>query len=328
MKRKHVAPAVRPHLLPIIDENKQVFGIFLSVIAWSLFAVFTYAIDMLNQSFSAHLSAKSLSKTLLEFTLIHFVMTVIFFCSCLKEGGASYLYPKEPILILWRSIAAVISFWCYAFSRIWTSTIDNSLQYSTDALWILLIVWHLKHQISVRAAMGIILSFMGIIYVYFADSRSLYDVIGGVFGVSAGFTLAVITVITAYLVKKDPPIRIGFYQSILGLSFFLPFSLLLGLIDGFDFPSLLETAIALMTGVVFSVLLYMLWQSFYYTKPHILGAVSYILPLFLLLFGWLFEKKPINQATLRGTLLITTGSFLAISSLFTTRSKRRKGSRA
>lgn len=121
--------AKKHHHVPEIRDKTRHIGIILSTIAWSLFAIFTYLIEALNESFNAHISTKSMSKIFIEFSLIHFSMMVIFFICCLKTGGFAYFRPKEPKLIAWRSVAAVLSFWCYAFARIWTSTIDNSLQY-------------------------------------------------------------------------------------------------------------------------------------------------------------------------------------------------------
>ena len=304
--------AKKHHQIPEIKEKTRYIGILLSTIAWCLYAIFTFLIEKLNESFSIHISTKSFSKIFIEFSLIHFFMMIIFSACCLKAGGFTYFRARETKLICLRSAAAVFSFWFYSFARIWTSTIDNSLQYSTDALWVLVILWCLKQKISKVATSGIFLSSIGIVYVYFSDSKSLYDLLGGTFGVGAGITLAIITVITAYLVKQDPPIRIGLYQSALGFVSSLCIGLLLGLIHGFDFPSFSEVVLALVTSVILSLLLYMIWKSFYYTEPYILGALSYILPVFLILFGWILEEEPMNHATIIGTIIITLGGCMAV----------------
>lgn len=131
-------------------------------------------------------------------------------------------------------------------------------------------------------------------------------------GSGSAITLAIITVITAYLVKQDPPIRIGLYQSALGCIASLIVALGLGFFHGFDVPTLHEIAVALMTGIIFSVLLYFIWKSFYYTEPYVLGALSYILPVFLILAGWLMGEEPMNEATIVGTSIITVGAFMTV----------------
>ena len=67
-------------------------------------------------------------------------------------------------------------------------------------------------KIDKLAIWGIAIGFIGIAFAYFSDSKSLYDLFGGLFGIGSGITLAIITVITTYLVKQDPPERIGLYQ--------------------------------------------------------------------------------------------------------------------
>jgi drug/metabolite transporter (DMT)-like permease len=203
------------HDIPVVRSETKYIGIVFSSISWSLYALFTILIENLNPSFYSHISTRSLSRTFFEFSIIHFVMFFIFLSCCLKTGGLRYLIPKEPILITWRSIAAVISFWCYTLARIWTPTIDNSLLYSTDAFWVLLFLWYLKQRISKLSLAGIALSFVGIGIVFCSDARSLYNLWGWFLGSGSGFSLAIITVITAFLVKQDPPIRIGLYQSAL-----------------------------------------------------------------------------------------------------------------
>jgi drug/metabolite transporter (DMT)-like permease len=300
------------HDIPIIRSETRYIGIVLSTISWSLFAVFTVLIEKLNPSFYSHISTKSLTKTFFEFSLIHFSMFCIFLACCLKTGGVKYLIPKEPRLIKWRSIAAVLSFWFYTLARIWTSTIDNSLLYSTDAAWVLLFLLCLKQKIFKFSWVGIAISSLGIGVVFFSDARSLYSLWGWFMGSGSAITLAIITVITAYLVKQDPPIRIGLYQSALGCIASLIVALGLGFFHGFDVPTLHEITVALMTGIIFSVLLYFIWKSFYYTEPYVLGALSYILPVFLILAGWLMGEEPMNKATIVGTSVITVGAFMTV----------------
>lgn len=300
------------HDIPIIKSETRYIGIVFSTISWSLFAVFTVLIEKLNPSFYAHISTKSLSKTFFEFSIIHFAMFCIFLTCCLKTGGFRYLIPIEPKLIKWRSISAVLSFWFYALARIWTSTIDNSLLYSSDAAWVLFFLWYLRQKIFKFSWVGILLSSIGIGIVFFSDARSLYSIWGGVMGSGSAITLAIITVITAYLVKQDPPIRIGLYQSALGCISSFIVALGFGFFHGFDLPNSYEVSVAIVTGIIFSVLLYLIWKSFYYTEPYILGALSYILPVFLILAGWLVGEEPMNKATMIGTSVITLGAFMTV----------------
>ncbi|QVL58359.1 MAG: DMT family transporter [Simkaniaceae bacterium] len=323
--RKLANIAKQHHHVPEIKEKTRHIGIIYTTIAWSLYAVFTILVEKLNPNFYAHVSTKSLSKSFLEFSIVHFSMLLVFFIWCLIVGGKKHLAPKEPKLITWRSISAVLSFWFYSLSRIWTNTIDNSLLYSTDAIWILLILIYLKVKIDKLAIWGIAMGFIGIAFAYFSDSKSLYDLFGGLFGLGSGVTLAIITVITTYLVKQDPPERIGLYQAIYGCISSLIISIIFGLIHGFDFPELSQVWTSLFVGIIFSVLLYWIWKSFYYTEPYFLGALSYILPVFLISTGWIMNIEPMNTPTLIGTAIITIGGIMVVlDSYFKHRKMARK----
>ncbi|MGE3533412.1 MAG: DMT family transporter [Parachlamydiales bacterium] len=304
--------AKKHHNLPEIKSKTRHIGIIYTTIAWSFYAVFTIVIEKLNPQFYSHISTKSISKSFFEFGILHFAMLLIFFFWCLIKGGTKHIIAKEPKLIWWRAIAAVLSFWFYTFSRICTTTVDNSLLYSTDALWVLVILLYLKTKIANLSIAGIISGFMGIGFVYFADSKSVYDIFGGLLGLGSGITLAIITVITTYLVKQDPPERIGLYQAILGCISSFVICLLFSLFHGIDIPSLSESLTSFCNGVIFGILLYWIWKAFYYTEPHILGALSYILPIFLIIASWIMGAEPMNSQTLIGTTVITIGGLLVL----------------
>lgn len=300
------------HEIPEYKKSTRHIGIFYTTIAWSLYAIFTVLIEKLNPNFSADTSSKAFSRSFFEFGVLHFSMFIVFFAWSLKNGGIKHFSAVEPRLIWWRSIFAVLSFWFYALARIWTNTIDNTYLYSTDAFWIILMLLYLNIKIRKLSFFGISVGFIGIVYGYFSDSKSIHDLFGGVFGLFSGITLAIITIFTAFLIKQDPPERIGLYQSILGCVSSFILSVIFGLIEGFEFPSQKDILITLINGVIFSIFLYWVWKSFYYTEPYILGALSYILPVFLVGAEWILGGESMNRATIIGTLIITIGGVIVI----------------
>lgn len=310
------------HAVEIKDKTRYI-GIVLTTVGWSLYALFTVALDVLNPHFYQHVSEKTVGKIFFEFAIMHFSMCLLFFVCCISKG-VKFLRPKDPLLIHSRSIFAVISFWCYSFARIWNSTIDNSLQLSTDAIWVLIILLFLSVRIRKISKLGIFVGFIGILFVYLSDLKSFYDFLGGILGSTSGFTLAVITVITAYLIKQDPPIRIGLYQGATGFLLSSIVAIVLGLTSGWDIPSFREMVISFSTGLIFAALLYWIWKAFYYTEAHILGALSYILPVFLIFIGWLLNQEPMNLPTIIGTIIITCGGLLVVIDSHFTHSKTRK----
>lgn len=224
----------------------------------------------------------------------------------------TFLLPKEPVLINIRALFAVISFWTYSLARIWTTTIDNSLLFSTDAFFILIFLAYLKIKIFPLSKWGILFGFAGIVFVYILDASSRYTLIGATLGLSSGLTLAIITIITTYLIKLDPPERIGLYQAILGMSSSFVIACVLGFSSGWSFPTTKDLLLETITAIVFSWLLYYIWKAFYYTEEYIIGGLSYILPAFLIIAAFLLGEETINLSTGIGTLIITIGGICVV----------------
>jgi drug/metabolite transporter (DMT)-like permease len=237
---------------------------------------------------------------------------LFFFTAFSVPNGWSFFKCKEPILLAYRTVFATVGFWTYSLARVWTSTIDNSLLYSTDAIWILLILYLLGIRVRRFGRLGIFLGFIGIIVVYTAEFRSFHDLIGAVFGTIAGLTLAIITVISSYLVKQDPPIRIGFYQSLAGLLSSLIIALLAGAFQNSSFPNYTQLSNMFFAGTIIAAALFCLWQALYYTESYIVGAGSYFFPVFVVSLSWIINGDTLDLWTATGISIIAAGTLLVI----------------
>ena len=123
----------------------------------------------------------------------------------------------------------------------------------------------------------------------------------------------VITVITSYLVKQDPPLRIGFYQSLAGFLSSLFIAWVAGLIQGWTIPSYGELFNMFFAGIIFASALFCLWQAFFYTESYIIGAASYFFPVFVMVLGWIINSDAMDIFTIIGSVIISAGSLLVIA---------------
>ncbi|WP_420421691.1 DMT family transporter [Simkania sp.] len=310
------------HQVPVVTQEKRHLGIILTFVGWMLLAFYTvfFQVETLqpNQIFTS-----SLSTLFIEFTIAHSAMFVFFFLFCIIRG-VKFLKPKEPRLLFVRSITAIISLWCYSLSRVWTNTVDNSMLYSTDAFWVVIMLRLLGIKIRVAALIGILIGLAGVIYVYSYDIRTLYDLIGGTIGTLSGVTLALITIITCYLVKQDPPIRIGLYQSIIGIASSLLLAIIFGTIYGWKFPDYRSTLTMIFSGFFFAMMLFCIWEAFFYTETYIIGAISFFLPVFVEFINWIVTKETVASTTVTGSIIITIGGLIVIFDSYIEDSKKIK----
>lgn len=314
--------AEKHHQVPVVTQEKRHLGIILTLVGWMLAAFYTVLFQVDTKPLSSDIT-KNLASVFIEFSIIHFTMFIFFFIFSIIRGKA-YLKSKEPKLIIWRSIFAIISLWCYSLARVWTSTVDNSMLYSIDALCIVIFLAFLGIKISKVSLWGIIIGALGIGFVYAFDIKSVFDLIGGFFGTMSGVSLAVITIITSYLVKQDPPLRIGLYQAALGFISSLIIGVTLSLFQGCAPIKIGDIVTMAFSGIFFAMMLFCIWEAFYYTESYIIGALSYFLPVFVETINWILTKEVVKFTTIIGTVIISLGSLIVVFDVYIEEKRNRK----
>lgn len=302
--------AEKHHQVPVVTIEKRHLGIILTFVGWMLLAFYTVFFQV-NTLKPDQIVSSSLSELFIYFTIAHLSMGFFFFCFCIIRG-VKFLKAKEPKLIVTRSVFAIISLWCYTLSRVWTETVDNSMLYSTDAFWIVLILAFLGIKIGKISVVGVLIGLLGIFYVYIYDLSCNYDLIGGFIGIASGLTLGIITIITTYLVKQDPPIRIGLYQSIFGVISSLILAIIFGFLEGWQLPNQASVLTTVFSGFFFGMMLFCIWEAFYYTEAYIIGAISFFLPVFVEFINWIVTKETVPLSTIIGSIIISIGGLTVI----------------
>lgn len=300
------------HQAPVIHHSKRHLGIILTLVGFVLYAFYTvfFQIEVFREE-----GVNIFYAGFLEFFIFNFFMFLLFFLLCLPKGK-SYFKCRKPKLIIIRAIFASLCIWFYSLSRVWTSNVDNSLLYSTDALWVVLMLFLLGIKINKLTWLGVTIGAGGIVFIYLFDLSSIHDLMGGVFGSISGITLAIVILLTRYMVRRDPPLRIGLYHSLIGMALFGTATLITGFTYGWVIPGFEAMFMMMMSGFLFALTLFCFIEAFYYTESYIIAAVSFLLPVFTEMVNWQLTLNKITWPTVVGATITTTGAMMVIAAAY------------
>jgi drug/metabolite transporter (DMT)-like permease len=156
------------------------------------------------------------------------------------------------------------------------------------------------------ALIGMLIGFLGICFVNIFDFQ-VYS-LGGLIGLFSGIGLAFIVVITSYMVKRDSPLVIAFYQSLIGV---ISSGIIMCFTDWKN-PDLITLTSIICQAVFFAVALLLFLDSFYYAEAYIIGVFGYTLTIFIIYLEALFLGKVIDMNSLIGTIFVCSGGLIVI----------------
>jgi methionine synthase II (cobalamin-independent) len=97
-------------------------------------------------------------------------------------------------------------------------------------------------------------------------------------------------------------------------------------------PDLNAFIMMMISGSIFALTLFYFLEAFYYTEPYIIGAVSYLFPLFTESIGWITNPTSIARTTIIGTLITASCGLIVFASAYLgdkkTKTKRRNWNNA
>ena len=154
---------------PIIHPSKRHIGIFMTVSAYTFYALYTAFFQM--EAIKYHINS-SLYTIFFQFTILNLVM---FICYSLFSIGEprGYFKCNRPWYVILRGVLEIPLMLCYSLARIWTPDIDNSILYSTDVFWIVLIQYFCRINTPKSLWVGVLIGMTGITYIYFYDFNSI-----------------------------------------------------------------------------------------------------------------------------------------------------------
>ncbi len=309
------------HQDPVIQPDKRHLGIILTLVGFLLYAFYTIIFQIES---NRDKETNTFASSIFEFTIFNFFMFLSFLPFILARGK-KYFKCKEPKLIITRAFFANICIWFYSLARIWTKDVDNSMLYSTDGFWVVLIMLFLGMKVSRITWLGVLVGIGGIFFIYFFDLSSINDLVGGAFGTISGISLAIVILLTRYMVKKDPPTRIGLYHALISFIFFAVASIIVMIIpNNVSLPDLHAIIMMMLSGFLFALTLFCFLEAFYYTESYIIAAVSFFLPVFTETINWIINQTVISWTTIVGSLVTTIGGLIVISSSYMQDKKEKK----
>jgi|SRR5579862_9341957 len=299
------------HQAPVIEPKKRHLGVILTLIGYLLFAFYTILFQVET---TRNNSTISLAETFTGFTIFHLSMFLSFLPFCLAKGWY-FLKCKLPKLVIARALLSITCGYFYSLARVWTEHVDNSILYSSDAFWVVIIMLLLGMKVNWIAIVGVFIGLGGILFIYSFDYSSIHDLIGGLFGSISGITLGIVIIITRFIVQKDPPIRVGLYHGLLGMIISGIIALYLNLSsEKWIMPNSDAIVVMILSGFLFALTLFCFIEALYYTETYIIGAVSFFLPVFTETINWVLNQTPISMSTIIGCLILTSAGILVVYS--------------
>jgi len=234
----------------------------------------------------------------------------------------AHLSPKERIwILLTRSIIATGGYMLYSWARVSLGIIDNSAIFSADAIvYAFLMLCILKERIYRTQWVGVIIASIGVSYVFLFDfqfSSWTQAISGGAAGILSSFALSIIILMNTVVVQHEPPLRIAFYQCIVGIA-------LSAIIFGFQYFLVRDVVItdipiheilyAVSAGIIYGIALIFFFSAFLYTEPLVISVLGYFLTPFVAFFSWTITKDVIPARDTISAVLISLGGAFVIFS--------------
>ena len=232
-----------------------------------------------------------------------------------------YIPLKELPYLAVLGLSGVTFLYIFQYIGIdYTTSATSAVLISTNVLFIVILsMIFLKEKISYKKSIGIIFSFIGVIFVIFAQMINEQITFNNVFFtgcfliISSGFCWAIYTIVGKRLSEKYDSLTVVTYSFILGVLFYLPFipNGFIGSLPNISFNSWIAI---LYLSVACAVFGYLGW---YYALEKIEASKAAVfltfIPLFAIILSF-FYGEPLTIFFIIGAFLIMSGVYLTESS--------------
>lgn len=225
---------------------------------------------------------------------------------------------ERKTLVRWRGFIAVVGYMLYSWVKSNTQVIDNSAAFSTDAIMYALIMQGLlkiKVSASQWATVGVV--FLGVCFMVSFDTfggghigRNILSL--GLALVSAA-ALAIIILLNSVIVQHEPPLRIAFFQCLIGL--ICASIVVVGWV--FVDPSVVRlinldlVARSFASGTIYAISLLFFFNAFLYAEPFLIVMLGYSIFPFVIFSSWI-SGNTIHPTDLIGAALIFFGGLSSV----------------
>lgn len=226
--------------------------------------------------------------------------------------------PERKALIFWRGIIAIVGYMLYSWAKSNTHVIDNSAAFSTDALmYALIMTFVLKIKVGKMQWATVAVVFLGVCFMVsfdvFGSGHIFHNIISLAVALFGAAALAIIILLNSVIVQHEPPLRIAFFQCLIG--FICTAVLIAGwaVIDPNAIQSInMDQVVRSFTsGSIYAISLLFFFNAFLYTEPFLIVMLGYSIFPFVLFFSWI-AGNAIHSSDIVGAGLIVLGGLTSV----------------
>ena len=281
-------------------------GIFLTMVAWTFFAVLNACIKAIAQEIPTH--------AILFFENFFALLLFIPFISIEPK----ILKTKKLSLIILRSIFGILTYYFLFFSVKLIPLVDAALLSNTAPLFIPFILYFwIKKKIPLKQLLGIFLGFIGVIYILQPGIEIIS--VGSLLALASGI-FAAGSMTSSRLLSSESPITVCIYYLFISSVVLFPMLWL-----DWQMPSSRVWLLLISAGILMYFLQVFYTQAYKYACATDLGPFSYIFVIVSGLIDWLIWNDVPTLSSLVGIILVIIGGILTI--LFSETKIKRMGKR-
>ncbi|MCD6473865.1 MAG: DMT family transporter [Thermoplasmata archaeon] len=259
------------------------------------------------------IGVEDISPIILAFFRFAIASPLMFFIMALRKKIVK-ISPADIPMLLVLSLTGVTLLYILQFTGIkYTSATNSALLINTNVLFIAIFSWiFLKEEFSYRKIMGVLLSFIGVVFVISKGSFSISPSIkGDILILLSALCWAIYSIVGKKLLEKYDSLSLTTYTFIIGTFLFIPFIYH----DVWSVKISTEGwAVILYLAILCSVFAYVAW---YYAleKAEATEVAIFLnlIPLFAMLLAHLVLKERITILTLIGASFIIYGIYITLS---------------
>lgn len=318
------------HRIPIHTETRKI-GIACTLIGWACIA-------FVETSFSDSVGKHSNFILFFDFFIAFLAGTFWLFVASLFIGrnflkitsstncktedqvqkGTHLSVSERRYLVFWRGVIAVVGYILYSWAKSNTQVIDNSAAFSSDAIiYALIMVFILKIKVSYGQWISVAVVFLGVAYMISSDISGGTNLWHNIFSLTVALIsaacLAVIILLNTVIVQYEPPLRIAFFQCLIGL---ICTGIITGIWmifnpDAIDLIIMTSVVQSVISGIIYATALIFFFTAFLYTEPFLIVMLGYSIFPFILFFSWA-AGNPISTEHILGALIILVGGLSSV----------------
>lgn len=199
--------------------------------------------------------------------------------------------------------------WIFLFYAVTTTSVSEAiLLYYSGPIFAILTMHFLGEKLNVRKAISTVIAFIGIFMVI--NPTSLSVSLGSLIALASGVFYGLLAVTSKMSTTVVNSKELVFYQTVISTAFTSPFLLIIKF--NMTMNSVIIVVIAALVNTLLALFLW--YDSLSKISVHLSSILSYLDPLFAMVFAFIFlHQTPTLTSIIGGILIISSGIFSIVS---------------